>query len=106
MRPVLILCLLPLPALAEDFERTPIFCDQYARSAAGQSGVVRGGRTGVWVGGAAGAATNGSKGAAAGGLIGGTLGAAQGGKWDKQVIDFFYEECISGHKLSAPWPPK
>lgn len=106
MHRILILCLLPLPALASEPERTHIFCDQYARSATGQSGVIRGGRTGAWVGGAAGAAKNGSKGAGRGGLLGGTIGAAQGGQWDRQVIDFYYEECISGHRLTAPWPPR
>lgn len=104
MRLVLILCLLPLVALASEPERTPIFCDQYARSAAGQSGVVRGGTTGNYVGGAAGAAIGGAEGAGLGALLGGTLGATRGGQWDKQVFEFFYEECISGHKLSAPWP--
>ncbi|WP_073249294.1 glycine zipper domain-containing protein [Shimia gijangensis] len=104
MRLTLTFLLLTSPAFADEPERTPIFCDQYARHAAGTPGTVQGGRTGNWAGAAAGATQGGKTSRQRGALIGGTIGAAKGGQWDKQVIDFFYEECISGHKLSAPFP--
>ncbi len=106
MRLFLILALLPLPVLAEDYERTGIFCDQYARASAGQAGTVRGGRSGKWAGAAAGATQGGSTAVNRGALAGGALGAARGGQWDKQVYDYYLQECLSGGRLTAPWPPK
>ena len=104
MRFTLTFLLLTSPAFANEAERSPIYCDQYARSAAGNPGTVQGGVTGNYVGGAVGATQGGSKSARRGALIGGGIGAVKGGRWDKQVYDFFYEECISGHKLSSPFP--
>lgn len=102
--PLILLLLLTSPAFADQPDRSPIYCDQYARSAAGNGGTVQGGRTGNWAGAAAGATQGGKTARNRGALIGGTIGATKGGQWDKQVYDFFYEECISGHRLSSPFP--
>ncbi|PHO03543.1 hypothetical protein CSC82_11785 [Rhodobacteraceae bacterium 4F10] len=101
---ILTTVLFALPALANEPDRSHLFCDQYARDAAGTGGTQRGALAGNYAGGAAGAAKNGSKGARRGILLGGAVGAATGSGWDKQLYDFYYQECISGKRLTSPWP--
>ncbi|MEQ9693367.1 hypothetical protein [Shimia sp. SDUM112013] len=95
---------LALPAQANEIERSPLFCDQYARNAAGTGGTQRGAMAGNYAGGAAGAVKGGSKSARRGILLGGAAGAAVGSGWDRKLYDFYYQECISHKRLTYPWP--
>ena len=80
--------------------RTPLFCQQYARAAAGQSGRVQGSITGRTIGEQGGLAATGNRKQAEGlGIVGATIGSATGASRDKQFFDYHFGECMSGGRL-------
>ncbi len=124
----LLLCLLPLAAEAQnradserfqqlphnqtqpqqwpqDQTRTPLFCDQYARAAAGQGGRTQGSDAGTTFGRQTGyIATRDRKQAEGLGIVGGTIGTSTGAARDRQLYDFHYGECLNGGRLITTRP--
>ncbi|WP_133169899.1 hypothetical protein [Shimia abyssi] len=124
---ILILCLIPLTATAQNRAdsarhqalphnqqtkpqtqqqwpqnqpRTQLFCDQYARAAAGKGGTTRGSIAGHTIGKQGGAiATQDRDQAAALGIVGGAIGSTAGAQQDKQFYAFHFNECMSGGRL-------
>jgi hypothetical protein len=89
----------------QDQARTPLFCDQYARAAAGQGGRTQGSDAGTTFGKQTGyIATRDRKQAEALGMVGGALGSAAGAERDTQLYDFHYGECLNGARLIPTRP--
>ncbi|WP_299419738.1 hypothetical protein [uncultured Shimia sp.] len=83
--------------------RTELFCDQYARAAAGMRGRVQGGQTGTQLGyglGYIGTRDHRYHRDALGtAVIGGAIGSAAGAAQDQKFYDFHFTECMNGGRL-------
>lgn len=80
--------------------RTELFCDQYARAAAGMRGRVQGGQTGTQLGYGLGyIGTRDHRDALGTAIIGGAIGSAAGAAQDQKFYDFHFSECMNGGRL-------
>lgn len=84
----------------QDQQRTQLFCDQYARAAAGMRGRTQGGQTGTQLGYGLGyIGTRDHRDALGTAVIGGAIGSAAGAAQDQKFYDFHFGECMSGGRL-------
>lgn len=89
----------------QDQARTPLFCDQCARAAAGQGGRTQGSQTGSTFGKQTGyAVTRDTRQAEGLGIVGGAIGTSTGAARDRQLYDFHYDECLNGGRLITTRP--